>query len=103
MRSEEDRVRAGIFSKLLSESLRLVNETLDTKELILCFIDNRPLSVAQISRLLGYARQSTQTAADHLVKEGLCSYSENYFHRNSKLLNLTQKGEKALAQYNKNF
>jgi DNA-binding MarR family transcriptional regulator len=59
-------------------------------------IDNDPRTVAEISRVLGMARQSIQRIADVLVDEGIAIYRDNPAHQRAKLLALTSSGEKAL-------
>jgi DNA-binding MarR family transcriptional regulator len=55
-----------------------------------------PLSVADVARQMGLARQSVQRLADLLVEEGLCVYGENPAHRRSKLLAPTALGWDAI-------
>ena len=45
---------------------------------------------------MGLARQSVQQTADGLEQEGFIVYSENPFHRRSKLMQITPKGRAAL-------
>lgn len=54
------------------------------------------MTVAQIARGWGYARQSVQRVADVLVKEGIGAYEENPGHRRAQLLRLTPRGRSAL-------
>jgi DNA-binding MarR family transcriptional regulator len=56
------------------------------------------MSVAQIARALGLARQGVQRLADILEAEGLARYHDNPAHLRAKLLVLTPKGRKALDQ-----
>lgn len=53
---------------------------------------HQPLTVAQMARDMGHARQSVQRIADILVDEGLAIYKENPNDRRAKLLGLTSKG-----------
>ena len=55
------------------------------------------MSVAQIARLLGVARQGVQRLADLLEADGLIRYAENPAHQRAKLLQLTAKGERVLG------
>jgi DNA-binding MarR family transcriptional regulator len=55
------------------------------------------MSVAQIARALGLARQGVQRIADLIEAEGLARYEENPAHRRAKLLVLTPEGRKVLA------
>jgi DNA-binding MarR family transcriptional regulator len=54
------------------------------------------MTVAQIGRAWGLARQSVQRVADVLVREGLAAYEENPKHRRAQLLVPTLKGRAAL-------
>jgi DNA-binding MarR family transcriptional regulator len=63
---------------------------------VLAAIEEKPLSVAQIARTWGLARQSVQRVADVLVREGLAEYAENPSHRRAQLLVLTPQGRSAL-------
>lgn len=55
-----------------------------------------PLTVADVARLMGLARQSVQRLADLLVREGFAAYRENPGHRRAKLLTLTSKGKRVI-------
>jgi DNA-binding MarR family transcriptional regulator len=55
------------------------------------------MSVAQIARALGLARQGVQRIADLIEAEGLARYEDNPAHRRAKLLVLTPEGRKVLA------
>ncbi len=55
------------------------------------------MSVAQIARILGLARQGVQRIADLLEAEGLARYEDNPAHRRARLLVLTQQGRETLA------
>ena len=55
------------------------------------------MSVAQIARTLGLARQGVQRIADLLEAEGLARYEENPAHRRAKLFVLTPEGERVLG------
>jgi DNA-binding MarR family transcriptional regulator len=59
-------------------------------------IDDKALSVSEIARTMGLARQSVQRTADLLVQEGTAAYEENPDHKRAKLLRLTPKGQQAL-------
>ncbi len=63
---------------------------------VLAAVENEPLSVAQIARRWGQARQSVQRVANALVRDGLAVYTENPRHRRAQLLSLTPKGRAAL-------
>lgn len=68
---------------------------------VLGAIVEKPLSVAQIARNMGVARQSVQRLADNLEKTGIVEYAPNPDHGRAKLVRLTDEGyrvEKALTQ-----
>jgi DNA-binding MarR family transcriptional regulator len=48
---------------------------------VLAAVEEKPLTVSQIARAWGLARQSVQRVADVLVREGFASYEENPGHR----------------------
>ncbi len=55
------------------------------------------MSVAQIARAVGLARQGVQRLADLLEAEGLARYDDNPLHQRAKLFVLTPRGEEILA------
>jgi DNA-binding MarR family transcriptional regulator len=55
-------------------------------------IDESALSVAQIARVMGLARQSVQRVANLLVADGLAEFTDNPVHKRAKLLHLTKTG-----------
>jgi DNA-binding MarR family transcriptional regulator len=55
----------------------------------------RPLTVAQIARRMGLARQSVHTTVRRLVGDGLLELAENVDHQRSPLVRLTRAGEAA--------
>jgi DNA-binding MarR family transcriptional regulator len=57
-----------------------------------------PLSVAEIAREMGGARQSVQRIADRLVDGGFATYTDNPAHRRAKLLSPTAAGRAAIAK-----
>lgn len=63
---------------------------------VLATVLREPLSVADISRLVGTSRQSVQRVADRLVHEGLAEYQPNPAHRRAKLLTPTDNGRSAV-------
>lgn len=63
---------------------------------VLAAVEAKPLSVAQIARRWGLARQSVQRVADVLVGEGLAVYEENPKHRRAQLMALTPEGRATL-------
>jgi DNA-binding MarR family transcriptional regulator len=63
---------------------------------VMAAVEDKPMSVAQIARGWGLARQSVQRVADVLVREKLAVYEENPRHRRAQLLVLTPEGRSAL-------
>jgi DNA-binding MarR family transcriptional regulator len=63
---------------------------------VLAAVENAPLTVADVARSLGLARQSVQRIADVLEAEGLADYQENPAHRRAMLLRLLPKGRAVL-------
>jgi DNA-binding MarR family transcriptional regulator len=66
--------------------------------LVLEAVAGEPLTVAEIARRLGQARQGVQRHADLLVGEGLASYHDNPRHRRASLMDITTDGVVALRQ-----
>ncbi|HYH33406.1 MAG TPA: MarR family transcriptional regulator [Pseudonocardia sp.] len=58
----------------------------------------RPLTVAQIARRMGLARQSMHATVRRLVDDGLLELAANADHRRSPLVRLTPAGESAYAE-----
>jgi DNA-binding MarR family transcriptional regulator len=58
---------------------------------------DRPLTVPQIARRMGLARQSVHATVDRLVREGLIELSPNEEHRRSPLVRLTEAGTDTYA------
>ncbi|EJC82464.1 transcriptional regulator [Rhizobium leguminosarum bv. trifolii WSM2297] len=55
------------------------------------------MSVAQIARALGLARQGVQRLADVLAAERLIAYADNPQHQRAKLVRLTDEGAARLG------
>ena len=55
-------------------------------------MSEKPLTVAQIAREMGQARQSVQRIADTMVESGFFTWKENPAHKRAKLLQLTESG-----------
>jgi DNA-binding MarR family transcriptional regulator len=68
---------------------------------VLGAIEAGPLSVAQIARAMGLARQSVQRLADALAAEGVVAYRDNPEHRRAKLVALTADGRRRLDRLNR--
>jgi DNA-binding MarR family transcriptional regulator len=64
---------------------------------VLAAARHESMSVAQIAKVLGVARQGIQRLADVLEREGLVRYIDNPHHLRAKLVGLTEKGAEALA------
>jgi DNA-binding MarR family transcriptional regulator len=56
------------------------------------------MTVAQIARAWGFARQSVQRVTDALARDGLVAYQENPAHRRAQLVRLTPRGRQALRR-----
>ena len=65
---------------------------------VLGAIEAGPLSVAQIGRDMGLARQSVQKLADILEMEGMVQYEPNPNHQRAKLVCLTEKGRSMMRE-----
>jgi DNA-binding MarR family transcriptional regulator len=63
---------------------------------VLDAVEDGPITVAQIARRLGMARQSVQRVADLLERDGLAVYEANPEHQRAKLLLPTAAGRRAL-------
>lgn len=61
-------------------------------------LEGTPLTVAQIARRMGLARQSVQRVANDLGALGLLAFRDNPDHRRAKLLSLTEKGSAVYAE-----
>lgn len=62
---------------------------------VLGAIETQSLSVAQIARKMGLARQNVQRLADVLEKERIVEYAPNPDHKRAKLVCLTSRGRTA--------
>jgi DNA-binding MarR family transcriptional regulator len=58
---------------------------------------DRPLTVPQIARRMGLARQSVHATVDHLIREGMIELTPNEEHRRSPLVCLTEIGRDTYA------
>ena len=84
--------------RLLAEGDRLT-KTLgltSSRWQVLGAIDAQSLSVAQIARKMGLARQNVQRLADALERELIVEYLPNPDHKRAKLVRLTKRGRSAL-------
>jgi DNA-binding MarR family transcriptional regulator len=64
---------------------------------VLAAAEAAPMTVAQVARALGLARQSVQRVADALERSGLVVYDDNPRHRRARLVTLTAEGRTRLA------
>ena len=100
---------AKAFTELILETFRLNGRLLGagdrlTKPLgltsarwqVLGAIAQQSLSVAQIARKVGLARQNVQRLADVLEKDGAVHYLPNPAHARAKLVQLTPKGVRTI-------
>ncbi len=65
---------------------------------VLGAIEAQLLSVAQIARKMGLARQNVQRLADALKKEGIIEYVTNPDHKRAMLVCLTERGRSAMKK-----
>ncbi len=90
----------GHFVTAAGESLARHGGQSLARWVVLDAIGERPLTVAQIGRARGMARQPVQRVADVLAEEGLASYQDNPQHRRARLLTLTARGREVLDAIN---
>lgn len=65
---------------------------------VLAGAESGQLTVADVARALGLARQSVQRVADLLEAEGLLAYADNPRHRRAQLVVLTVRGRAILTE-----
>jgi DNA-binding MarR family transcriptional regulator len=65
---------------------------------VLAAIEPQPLTVAQIARAWGFARQSVQRVADTLERDGLVAFEKNPAHERAYLVAPTAKGRRTLTR-----
>ena len=63
---------------------------------VMAMVEDAAMTVAQIARTLGLARQSVQRVADALERAGLVRYEDNPRHRRARLVTLTGEGRRRL-------
>ncbi len=61
-------------------------------------IRKKPMTVSDIARRLGLARQSVQRTVKLLIGEGLAMHRPNPEHRRSHLVALTRRGEQVMEE-----
>ena len=64
---------------------------------VLGIVEHGAIPVAHVARYMGLSRQTVQQTADGLERDGFIIYRENPHHRRAKLMQITEKGEQALA------
>ena len=57
-----------------------------------------PLTVAQIARRMGLARQGVQRIVNELEKKGLVSFETNLDHKRSPLVQISDRGDAVMAE-----
>jgi DNA-binding MarR family transcriptional regulator len=61
-------------------------------------IEGQPLSVSQIAKKMGLARQNVQRIADILALQGFVRYTSNPAHQRAQLVVLTPKGTRVTRE-----
>jgi DNA-binding MarR family transcriptional regulator len=64
---------------------------------VLGVVEDGPIPVAHVARVMGLTRQSVQQTANALEKEGFIRFRDNPHHRRAKLMEITPKGREALV------
>ncbi len=112
-----ERTPAGnALTDLILEVFRLNGELLDTGDQITkpygltsarwqvmgaLDLEGRSLTVAQIARRMGLARQGVQRIINDLERLGMVVFEDNVDHKRAKLVALTADGRQAMAQIDK--
>ena len=65
---------------------------------VLGAVEAQSLSVAQIARNMGLARQNVQRLADAMEKERIVEYVPNPDHKRAKLVRLTARGRRTMKK-----
>lgn len=63
-------------------------------------VSEQPLTVAQIARRMGLARQGVQRIVNDLERLGMVTFEPNSDHKRAPLITLSKKGEAAIAKIN---
>jgi DNA-binding MarR family transcriptional regulator len=93
-------VRLGTLFTARGEAIARTGHQTLARWVVLDAAATAPTTVADIARMLGYARQSVQRVADLLVAEALATFEDNPRHRRAKLLQPTPAGLRALREIN---
>jgi DNA-binding MarR family transcriptional regulator len=104
------------FTRLILEGFRFNGMILAagdrlTKELgltsalwqVMGAIQDRPLSMAQIGRNMGLARQSVRRSVGVLMAKGMVEQLDNPDHQRAKLIALTKEGRRALDEVTRRY
>ncbi len=84
-----------LFLSLGNEIARPAGQT-SARWFVLAAAYMQPQTVSQIARRMGVSRQGVQRTADLLWKENFLIFRENKEHKNANLVELTEKGRKAM-------
>ena len=60
----------------------------------------QPLTVSQIARRMGLARQGVQRIINDLLKQGFVTSTDNIDHKRAPLFSLSDQGEQVMAKIN---
>lgn len=60
-------------------------------------MSKKPLTVAQVARVMGLTRQSVQRLSDAMLKDGLLVYQDNPHHKRANYVVLTEKGKEVYS------
>jgi DNA-binding MarR family transcriptional regulator len=112
-RDDASSAAAQALTELILEIFRLNGRLLDAGDALVADIgltsarwqtlgavalSPQPMSVAQIARAMGLARQSVQRVANELERDGLIRFAPNPQHERAKLAVLTEKGAAAYRE-----
>ncbi len=86
--------RTHVKLMAMSDTVARSLGTTASRSLTVSVISGRsePITVSEISRLMGVSRQHTQRTTDALVEKGLVEYLPNPNHRRAKLVRATDRG-----------
>ena len=101
--------RGQLFTSLLLEVFRLNGALLEAGDeltkpvgltsarwLVMGVVEHGPVPVANVARIMGLSRQTVQQTANGLERDGFIEFVDNPHHRRAKLMQMTEKGRKAL-------
>jgi DNA-binding MarR family transcriptional regulator len=90
-------IRLGASFSRAGEIIAAAGDQTLARWLVLETVEEKPATVAQIARGLGYTRQSVQRVADLLAQDALTQYAVNPAHQRSQLVQITPHGRKTLS------